>query len=398
MYERSLFQCCVTDLFHSCAHFSIGTFAHLHDMCRQRTAWIVAGMEHTRPDLLCPTYSANGAGPKQFSPWPGLDTPRPIRILNQDNQGQPLSTAMVSPHIVYQIVQAKSSDIVRLQYFDTNWYPTAQGAVLQVFADPMEHMNYLQDFLGQTSVPFTLLQAQSAQFHFCPLFWTCLNWQNPCCGPFVLPCLADVALCSTSKQGESGFSAAGEYIEWWCSTWGYCSSQHWRGHVRNHPGSIDEGREPGAGDVQIFEGVLEQTVVLRSLGVAHGYGMPRNAKSFRKSRYRQNRKICSVCFKQIQGGSTNSPWRSDPIGRCDLARRLGFHKLGLRIGVRPQFQNALEELRLSISVRWAGEHKGSSVESAYVYSDLFFSMLICSSSHLLRSLIHFVAFYFGFLK
>lgn len=126
--------------------------------------------------------------------------------------------------------------------------------------------------------------------------------------------------------------------------------------------------------------------------------MPRNAKSFRKSRYRQNRKICSVCFKQIQGGYTNSPWRSDPIGRCDLARRLGFHKLGLRIGVRPQFQNALEELRLSISVRWAGEHKGSSVESAYVYSDLFFSMLICSSSHLLRSLIHFVAFLFWILK
>lgn len=37
---------------------------------------------------------------------------------------------------------------------DRGWHGTHK-----VFADPMEHMNYLQDFLGQTSVPFTLLQA-----------------------------------------------------------------------------------------------------------------------------------------------------------------------------------------------------------------------------------------------
>ena len=50
--------------------------------------------------------------------------------------------------------------MVRLKSFDTNWYPTGSCSSVEVFADPVEHMNYLQDFLGHTSVPFALLQAQ----------------------------------------------------------------------------------------------------------------------------------------------------------------------------------------------------------------------------------------------
>lgn len=60
---------------------------------------------------------------------------------------------------------------------------TGSCSSVEVFADPVEHMNYLQDFLGQTSVPFTLLQAQSAEFHFCPLY----ALKDPCCSRFVLP-------------------------------------------------------------------------------------------------------------------------------------------------------------------------------------------------------------------
>ena len=86
--------------------------------------------------------------------------------------------------------------------------------------------------------------------------------------------------------------------------------------------------------------------------VAHGEAKKR--QEFSKVeicvRSRQNRQIFSRCFMQLQGGSTNSPWRSDSIGRCDSARRLGFQaQVGAKNGPRLQFQNALEELRFSIS-------------------------------------------------